>query len=176
MTGSAGRFADVLPHAYFLDRSDVNGLRRYLQTRSWLDHGDEVRGVEPAGEGNMNCTLRVTTTRRSFILKQARPWVEKYPQIAAPVERARVEAAFYAAVADQPDVAALMPALEHWDDASVMLMLEDLGPAADYTGIYGGGAVAPSDLERLVVYLVALHRMTVPDSGTRASPTGRCVR
>ena len=49
----------------------------------------------------MNCTLRVTTTRRSFILKQARPWVEKYPQIAAPVERARVEAAFYAAVADQ---------------------------------------------------------------------------
>ena len=166
MTGSAGRFADVLPNAYFLDRSDVNGLRRYLQTRSWLDHGDEVRGVEPAGEGNMNCTLRVTTTRRSFILKQARPWVEKYPQIAAPVERARVEAAFYAAVADQPDVAALMPALEHWDDASVMLMLEDLGPAADYTGIYGGGAVAPSDLERLVVYLVALHRMTVPDSGT----------
>ena len=165
MTAQGARFAQVLPDAYFLDLPDVDGLSRYLHARSWIQPEEELREVEPAGEGNMNCTLRVTTTRRSFVLKQSRPWVEKYPQIEAPVERARIEAAFYAAVADQPEVAALMPALEGWDDASVMLMLEDLGPAADYTAIYGGAAVAVSELDRLVDYLVALHGMTVPDGG-----------
>ena len=39
--------------------------------------------------------LRVQTAERSFILKQSRPWVEKYPAIPAPEERVLVEAAFY---------------------------------------------------------------------------------
>src|SRR2546421_5684303 len=42
----------------------------------------------PAGEGNMNYTLRIGTSERSFVMKQARPWVEKYPHIAAPWDRA----------------------------------------------------------------------------------------
>jgi 5-methylthioribose kinase len=44
-------------------------------------------------------TVRViTASGRAFILKQGRPWVEKHPQIAAPVERTTVEAGFNDAV------------------------------------------------------------------------------
>lgn len=51
-----------------------------------MSHADEVvEGVEREGEGNMNCVVRVMTSRRSFILKQSRPWVEKYPGFAAPL-------------------------------------------------------------------------------------------
>ena len=75
-----------------------------------MDHGIEsVIAAERAGEGNMNCTLRVRTNERTFILKQARPWVEKYPQIEAPDERALVEAAFYRIAQVLPSVGSRMP-------------------------------------------------------------------
>jgi 5-methylthioribose kinase len=32
----------------------------------------------------MNCVLRIETAARSFIIKQSRGYVERYPQIAAP--------------------------------------------------------------------------------------------
>ena len=35
-----------------------------------------------AGDGNMNCTVRVTTGTGTLIVKQSRPWVEKYPRFA----------------------------------------------------------------------------------------------
>jgi 5-methylthioribose kinase len=40
----------------------------------------------------MNCVLRIETAR-SFIIKQSRGYVEKYPQIAAPAERVLTEGA-----------------------------------------------------------------------------------
>ena len=44
--------------------------------------------IARAGAGNMNLALRVTTRDgRSLILKQGRPWVEKYAHIPAPFER-----------------------------------------------------------------------------------------
>jgi 5-methylthioribose kinase len=111
-----------------------------------------------AGEGNMNLTLRLRTTERSFILKQARPWVEKYPAITAPAGRALVEAAFYQAVSSRPALRATMPALVGQDPDSWILALEDLGEARDFTGLYRGERFAERDLETLVSYLVELHR------------------
>ena len=59
---------------------------------AWLDRARRARSEHrPRGEGNMNYTLRVRTNGRSIILKQARPWVEKYPVIDAPDERAVVK-------------------------------------------------------------------------------------
>ena len=69
---------------YFLDETDREGLTRYLHEQAWIDSSDAVRDLAPAGEGNMNCTLRVTTNARTFVLKQSRPWVEKYPDIPHP--------------------------------------------------------------------------------------------
>jgi 5-methylthioribose kinase len=114
--------------------------------------------VSKAGEGNMNLTLRVVTNERSFILKQARPWVEKYPSIEAPAGRALVEAAFYRAAASRPAVRDRMPELLGQDLESGVLVLEDLGAAQDFTPLYRGERLSGRDLETLVSFLLELHR------------------
>jgi 5-methylthioribose kinase len=88
------RFQSLHPEAYFLDGSNLPELQSYLLNNGRLLPGERIRSVEKPGEGNMNCVLRVITSHRRFIVKQARPWVEKYPQIPAPVERSAVEALY----------------------------------------------------------------------------------
>lgn len=116
-TGTMGGDPDVAP---------------FMAARGWLEPGERAARAARAGEGNMNRVLRVTTTARSLILKQARPWVEKYPQLAAPVERAEVEAAFYRAVASVPEVAARMPRLLASDPESHAILFKDLGDGGDF--------------------------------------------
>ena len=71
----------------WLEAGDPEGVRGFLAARGWLDGGETVLGCARAGEGNMNLTLRIRTDRRSVVLKQARPWVEKYDHIEAPWDR-----------------------------------------------------------------------------------------
>ena len=153
-------FAAAAPEGYFLDASDRHGLTGFLHAQAWIDPDDTVRHLTPAGEGNMNCTLRVTTDTRTFILKQSRPWVEKYPDIAAPVDRALQEGAFYQAVAHHRPLAQMMPELLGVSRASRILMLADLGSAADYTGVYRGDRIESDDVDALVTYLSALHAVS----------------
>ena len=80
------RFQEIYPTAFFLEK-DIPAVEKYLNEQNWLNLNEKVAALEKPGEGNMNFVLRVTTNQRSFILKQARPWVEKFPQIDAPVER-----------------------------------------------------------------------------------------
>ena len=122
----------------------------------WLLPGETIESITRAGEGNMNLTRRVRTSHRCFIIKQAHPYVEKYPHIPAPVERAEMEARFYRAVSPYAGVARLMPRLLAYDAASHTLMLEDLGEAADCTFLYDGGVLAASELDTLIGYLDAL--------------------
>ena len=105
----------------------------------------------------MNCTLRVRTNERTFILKQARPWVEKYPQIEAPDERAVVEASFYRVAQALPAVGSRMPGFLAADEDARLLMLEDLGPSQDLTLLYRGGSIEEHELCSLVDYLTALR-------------------
>jgi 5-methylthioribose kinase len=62
---------------------------------------EQILSVEKPGEGNMNVVLRIRTNKRSFIVKQSRPFVQKYPDIAAPIERIDVEYQFYKAVTNK---------------------------------------------------------------------------
>jgi 5-methylthioribose kinase len=102
-------------------------------------HDDEqITAMERAGDGNMNLVMRVTTDRQSVIVKQARPWVEKYPTIAAPVDRILAEASFYELVSSQAQVAQMMPAVLAAHAKLKLLVLEDLGPASDYSSLYDG--------------------------------------
>ena len=82
------------PGAFFLT-SAVPSVMALLGHRGWLVPGESVETLDRAGEVNMNCVMRGRTSERTFILKQSRPWVEKYPSIAAPWDRMLVEAAFY---------------------------------------------------------------------------------
>ncbi|MEM9646751.1 MAG: hypothetical protein AAF989_17295, partial [Planctomycetota bacterium] len=109
---------------------------RTLQSMRVCDATESVTSIEKAGEGNMNLVMRVTTDRRSVIVKQARPWVEKYPSIAAPVERIHAETDFYDRVADFPGLARQMPLVIGSCSERQLLVLEDLGSANDHSALY----------------------------------------
>ncbi len=158
MHSNAASFESAYPRGFFLDLAARGALDRYLRDRGWITPREALLSVAKAGEGNMNLTLRIVTTERSVILKQARPWVEKYPAIAAPAGRALVEAAFYQAISSRPAIRDAMPALLGQDRDSGILALEDLDEAQDFTGLYRGDRFSESDLEALVSFLAELHR------------------
>ncbi len=168
-------FLQQHPTAFFLAADDLAQLTSYLQQRGWMQPGEHLQSAEKAGEGNMNYTLRIQMSARSLILKQARPWVEKYPTIAAPWERALVEGHFYTVVQNSSAVAALMPKLIGVDETAHLLALEDLGAARDFTSLYCGEALTETQLTELVRWLVALHRSFV-DSDAKAALANRAMR
>src|SRR6516164_9544926 len=141
----------------WLDAADVMGVGEFLAARRWIEPGERVVACARAGEGNMNLTLRVRTDRRSVVLKQARPWVEKYDHIEAPWDRGLSERWFYERVATIPGVAGWMPRLLASDPAGRVLLLEDLEGASDMTDVYGGGRLEPEEVDRLALVLRALH-------------------
>ncbi len=108
----------------------------------------------------MNVTLRVLTQQDSLIVKQARPWVAKYPSIAAPLERAHFEQRFYELVAAHPPIAQRMPALLGSSPADYLLVLEDLGHGADATNLYRRDTrldTVHHELNGLIQWLAKLH-------------------
>lgn len=157
MTGRDA-FERAYPGGVFLDPDDREALARYAREKGFIGADERLDAVSRAGEGNMNLTLRLVTGHRSFILKQARPWVEKYPSLAAPAGRSRVELAFYEAAGRRPELARAMPRLLGSDPSSGVLALEDLGEAQDFTPLYRQGELAEGDLDDLVAFLAALHR------------------
>jgi 5-methylthioribose kinase len=162
-------FRRAVPGGYFVDPDRPWSLERHLREHGLLAGEERVLAVGKAGEGNMNLTLRLKTSRRSLILKQSRPWVERYPRIAAPVDRALVEIAFYETVAKSADVRRAMPRLLGKDTLSRILLLEDLGEAQDLATLYRGGRLSRSRLHELVDFLVALHASPSAAAGKRSA-------
>jgi 5-methylthioribose kinase len=147
----------------FLDAGNRDAVERYVLARSLVGLSGLPVEVSSAGAGNMNLVLRVTpATGKPFIVKQGRPWVEKYKQIPAPPERTLVEAMFYDLVKGDPRVADRMPAVLGLDRTNHVLMLEDLGHAGDFTWIYADGAIPVSSVSRLLEWLNQLARIAVP--------------
>ena len=148
------------PNFPFLS-AEAGAVEALMRGAGYLDEGETVASVEKAGEGNMNLTLRVTLgDGRSVILKQSRPWVEKYDAIAAPFDRAVVEGAFYDVAGGIDGVAAMMPELLGRDAETRTLLMEDLGAASDLTGWYGKVEATDSDLSQIAGYARALHDAT----------------
>jgi 5-methylthioribose kinase len=162
------------PGLYLLDPADPTGVEVAMRKASLLADDERVIRCSRAGEGNMNCTVRVETSRRSLILKQSRPWVEKYPSLAAPWDRVCREWEFYQAVRGVAGVADRMPSLLHLDAEARWMAIEDLGEAGDYTGIYRGEVLRVEDLEALADFLGRLHR--IPREAGRAGLENRGMR
>lgn len=138
--------------AFVLDVNDLESLAPYLEADEF------VHKAEHAGQGNMNCTLRVYTSKRTLIFKQSRPWVAKYPTIAAPVERTAMEAAFYREVAVDANLAPHLPHLLRFFPPDNLLLLQDLGRAQDFTFLYEDvSGFDFASLEILTRFLAALH-------------------
>lgn len=141
--------------AAVLASGDRATIQSYLRCRGWLEEGEAVERVEPAGPGKMNLVVGVTTPLHSVVVKHGRPFVECYPYIAAPAGRRTIEAEWYALVERQPELAARLPRLVGVDAADQGLVLSDLGPAADFTGTYAGRPGDGKTLGPLVTSLAA---------------------
>lgn len=116
--------------------------------------------LERPGEGNMNQVLRVVTNQRSVILKQSRPWVQKFPQIDAPVERVLIEARFYELINRNAFFRQFAPRVLGRDSGNYVLLLEDLGKGADFTFIYQlEHTIEATHLEQLTRILSHLHHL-----------------
>jgi len=150
------RFYNHAPQDAFFLTTNIEDVGDYIRARNCLNHGEFVYDVAMAGQGNMNYLVRVTTNLRTFILKQSRPWVEKYSEIAAPFDRALVEGEFYHLAAGT-EAATFMPKLYWVDEQSRIICLEDLGTSGDFTNIYSGVPVQAKELEQLCYFLSLLH-------------------
>ena len=170
------QFADHYPNAFFLEERISPELQQLLANRGWIRPGEVIKSVEKPGEGNMNVVVRVRTDRQTLILKQARPWVQKYPQVPAPMERIGVEAQFYRCLNPNISLRTFVPKLIGYDEANFLLALEDLGNGADFSFLYQPYQTLPAaDLTSLVQFLSVLH--TLRRIGEQADfPDNRAMR
>lgn len=156
------QFAASHPGGFFLDAAETQAIQSYLRARKLVADGETVQSAQRAGEGNMNCTLRVEVgeaggVNRTMIVKQSRPWVEKYPQIEAPEDRALSEARFYLLASPCEQIASQMPKLIDLDTEARVLVLEDVGQACDFTGVYRGDPLPGEVVRTLAGWLSMLH-------------------
>ncbi len=73
---SRADFSAAHPDLLLIDPANGGAVARYLVELGLLPPGPDPVQVSRAGDGNMNCTLRVVTPERRLIVKQGRPWVE----------------------------------------------------------------------------------------------------
>ncbi len=148
-----------IKHNMKIDIDDIKGMQAYLLGKGLLKADEVITHMEKPGEGNMNYTLRVTTPERSMIVKQANPYVQKYPQIPAPPQRALSEATFYYTVQKTEAIKEIMPQILAVDKVNFIIVLQDLGTGTDTSVIYNRKEnLSLEEVKKLCNYLSLLHK------------------
>ncbi len=136
-------------------------IQDYLSQKGWLQSKHEkILSIEKPGEGNMNVVLRIRTNERSFIIKQSRPFVQKYQQIEAPIDRIDVEYQFYDAI-NSEELKSYIPQILAYDKTEYLLAMEDLGQCEDMASIYSSNQIEDTDIDTLVRFLEIIHGKAV---------------
>jgi len=138
--------------------TSLNTLQEFLESKNWLNANENIISISKPGEGNMNVVLRVITNQRSFILKQSRPYVQKYQQIEAPLNRIEVEHKFYEAV-QGAYITAHIPNILAFDQKNYLIQMQDLGQCDDMTFCYQDRKISYQILEKLVNISEAIHKL-----------------
>ncbi len=134
----------------------------YLKTTGFISPHETILEYVKAGEGNMNFVVRVKTNEGSVIVKQSRPYVEKYRSIPAPVERILVEKTYYELIGGHAVLASFSPAILGCDELNYTLVMQDLGSGSDYLGLYSRKVeITQEEIAGLIRYLVALHGLEI---------------
>jgi 5-methylthioribose kinase len=148
-------------------RLDPENLGKYLERRGLIPSEAEP-SCEPAGEGNINWVRRARLRDgASFVVKQARPALERFPEYEVTTERIVFEARYYEIVRPY-DEQGVCPAVLDFDATDRVLVLEDLGPAPrlDHTLETGRDpAVARAAGQTLGRFLGAVHAATAGRAG-----------
>lgn len=115
--------------------------------------------IEPAGRGNLNFVRRVRPERGpSWVVKQARPCVEGFPEFPLTSERIVFEWRYARAVAELvPQHAALLPAVRHFDLEERVLVLEDVADAEGLDVLLRAARPPLAALQRFGALLAAVH-------------------
>ncbi len=133
-----------------------------LQNLGLWNEGEKIRNASVPGESNMNLVLRIETNQGTYILKQAKSYVRKYPQIPAPISRIAIEYHFLMYLDGNPFLASLSPKVLQYDAQNHLMLLEDLGEGSDFLSLYGGQRQLNSEeIKHLVNYLMHLHQLQV---------------
>jgi len=114
-------------------------VRDYLVKNRLLDKGALVFTLESPGDSNMNSVVRAKTNAGNFILKQSRPYVNKYPDIPAPINRINIEYQFYELSNKIKSAGHFLPKILLFDPSSHLMVIEDLDEASDYSFLYQKG-------------------------------------
>ena len=143
--------------------TDLKVIKEFLLEINFLKESEEILSIEKPGEGNMNVVLRVKTNQRSFIVKQSRPFVQKYQDIPAPEDRIDVEYQFYKAI-ESPAVTSHIPKILAYDAKNYLLILEDLGNCEDMSFLYKNRVIETKSIQLLVDILSNIHKSDVSNT------------
>ena len=136
-----------------------DNLTTYLKNKiGFLKLSEIINEIEIAGEGNMNVVLRIKTNKRTFILKQSRPFVQKYPDLPAPIDRINVEKKFY----DLMDQNSFFPKILGYLPSDYILLLEDLGKGEDLTSLYNTRRITSDLIKEFTLGLYYIHKKKAP--------------
>jgi 5-methylthioribose kinase len=138
-----------------LTEADLPG---YLASVGILPQG-AAAAVEPVGDGNINWVRRVRAGADSWVVKQARPALERFPEYCVSSERIVFEARFYETAAPL-DRMGVCPRVLHFDPRERVLVLEDLGDAERLDAALERAADVTPVARTLAAFLADLHRAT----------------
>ncbi|TFV97462.1 aminoglycoside phosphotransferase [Algoriphagus kandeliae] len=135
-----------------------------LQALDCWNEGEKITNLSDVNDSNMNKVLRIHTDQRSVIAKQSRPYVRKFPQIPAPIERIQTEKRFYEEIQMNSELLKFSPRILAWYPESYLLITEDLGQLGDFSGIYSSEKkLEPKQIQELITYLNQLHQIQPED-------------
>jgi len=144
-------------------------LPEYLASRGIVAKGTPL-AVEPAGDGNINWVRRARARDgRSWIVKQARPALERFPEYRAPTERIGFEHRYFELASKLPE-GGICPKILDFDECEHVLVMEDLGSAERLDHALARSADASEIAEvgaALGRFLAAVHGATT-DPGLAA--------
>jgi 5-methylthioribose kinase len=149
----------------------------YLRERGLANAGEPV-AVTAAGDGNINWVRRVRiggARPRSFVLKQARPALERFPQYAAPTERLLCEARWLEQAAPH-DRDAICPRVLALDAENRVLVLEDLSACERLDAALANGRDVAQCMEAIARLLARVHVATARDEALAACFENEAMR
>lgn len=136
-------------------------LARYLESVGLLARAADAI-VEPVGDGNLNRVRRVRASDgRTMVVKEARGFIEKFPEYPLTSERIVFERRYEETVrALVPEVVGVLPAVLHFDEERRILVMEDLGDAPRQDGELLEGRLDLGAIRSLGEFLGAVHTAT----------------
>ena len=155
-------FSTQAPKGFFIQPDESDMLVQYLKSKGMRILGS-IR-IEQLVGGNMNLTLRVKWSDESIIVKQSRPWVEKYPHIPAPINRLETESRFYDLMARNLNVKPFFPKKLAYDSESNIMILEDFGNSNDFSFLYNSDTDNQLlNIDQLINILLGLHSTPIKE-------------